>query len=150
MSSPVPPLSSLSKSDPDSNISTFVMIILLNICTTLSLPLGPTVTTTQHSSSQIFLNLLNIFHPLIFRVKRLISWLDFPGNNLHPLFFFIYVDAERHRVISSSQLDQIQFPLNKQLRPFFLLVAFNPKEIQFSANWRKLTIYGSHKNFTEI
>ena len=118
MSSPVPspPLSSLSKSDPDSNISTFVMIIHQNICTTTA----TTVTATEHSSSQIFLNLLNIFHPLTdFMVKRLISWMDFPRNNLHSLFFFIYVDVDCHRVISSSQLDQIQFPLNKHnsLRP---------------------------------
>ena len=110
MSSPVPfpPLFSLSKSDPDSNISAFVMIIHQNICT----PTATTVTATEHSSSQIFLNLLNIFHPLTdFMVKRLISWMDFPGNNLHPLFFFIYVDVDCHRVISSSQLRSNTIPI---------------------------------------
>ena len=76
--------------------------------------------------------------------------MDFPENNLHPLFFFIYVAVDCHPVISSSQLDQIQFPLNKQLRPFLLVAAFNPKEIQFSVCWRKVTTYERHKKFSEI
>ena len=85
-------------------------------------------------------------------VERLIPWMDFPGNNLHPLFFFIYVDVDCHPVISSSQLDQtIPIKQTTQTSPsYFLLVGFNPKEIQFSVCWRKLPIYGSHKNFTEI